>query len=101
MLSKELELTLNTAFQTARQKRHEFMTVEHLLLSLLNNKDAVEVLQACGVDMKILQKELSHFLEETTPKLSLRINGIHNPPSVFNGYYNALFFMCNLQVKKK
>ncbi len=72
MLSKELELTLNTAFQTARQKRHEFMTVEHLLLSLLNNKDAVEVLQACGVDQKILQKELSHFLEETTPKLSLR-----------------------------
>jgi len=72
MLSKELELTLNTAFQTARQKRQEFMTVEHLLLSLLNNKDAVEVLRACGVDQKKLQKELSHFLEETTPKLSLR-----------------------------
>jgi len=72
MLSKELELTLNTAFQTARQKRQEFMTVEHLLLSLLNNKDAVEVLRACVVDQKKLQKELSHFLEETTPKLSLR-----------------------------
>jgi ATP-dependent Clp protease ATP-binding subunit ClpA len=72
MLSKELEVTLNTAFQTARQKRHEFMTVEHLLLSLLNNKNAVDVLRACGVDMKILQNELSHFLEETTPKLSLR-----------------------------
>jgi ATP-dependent Clp protease ATP-binding subunit ClpA len=72
MLSRELERTLNTAFQAARQKRHEFMTVEHLLLALLDNKDAVEVLQACSVKVETLKKELSHFLEETIPKLSQR-----------------------------
>jgi ATP-dependent Clp protease ATP-binding subunit ClpA len=72
MLSKELERTLNTAFQAARQKRHEFMTVEHLLLALLDNKDAVEVLRACNAKLDILKAELSRFLEDTIPKLSLR-----------------------------
>jgi ATP-dependent Clp protease ATP-binding subunit ClpA len=72
MLSKELELTLNTAFQAARQKRHEFMTVEHLLLALVGNKDAVRVLHACAVNMDRLKRDLSRFLEETTPKLSKR-----------------------------
>ncbi len=70
MLSKELEMTLNAAFQNARQKRHEFMTVEHLLLALLDNASAVQVLRACGVDMNALRRDLSNFLEESTPKLS-------------------------------
>ena len=70
MLSKELELTLNNAFQAARQKRHEFITVEHLLLALVGNKDAAKVLHACGVNKDKLKKDLSLFLEETTPKLS-------------------------------
>jgi ATP-dependent Clp protease ATP-binding subunit ClpA len=48
MLNKELEVALNSAFQMARQKRHEFMTVEHLLLALLDNSSAAKVLQACG-----------------------------------------------------
>ncbi|MDM8560064.1 ATP-dependent Clp protease ATP-binding subunit ClpA [Candidatus Parabeggiatoa sp. HSG14] len=69
MLSKELELKLNTIFQAARQKRHEFMTVEHLLVALLEIKDVVQILQACGSNMKALRKDLSHFLEENTPKL--------------------------------
>ncbi len=72
MLSKELELTLNNAFQFARQNRHEFMTVEHLLLALVTNKDAAKVLHACGVNKDKLKKDLSLFLEETTPKLSLK-----------------------------
>ncbi len=72
MLSKELEFALNTTFQVARQRRHEFITVEHLLLALLNNKDAVKVLHACAVDLGVLKKDLSRFVEETTPKLSER-----------------------------
>jgi ATP-dependent Clp protease ATP-binding subunit ClpA len=48
MLSKELEQTLNDAFRSARSRRHEFMTVEHLLLALLDNNDAIRVLKACG-----------------------------------------------------
>ncbi len=69
MLSKELEVTLNTAFKSARERRHEFMTVEHLLLSLLDNTAAIAVLKACGSDIDKLRKELAAFLEETTPLL--------------------------------
>ena len=69
MLSKELEATLNNAFRDARDKRHEFMTVEHLLLALLDNEDAGKVLKACGVQVDKLRHELEGFLEETTPVL--------------------------------
>ncbi|HEY9036909.1 MAG TPA: ATP-dependent Clp protease ATP-binding subunit ClpA [Pseudomonadales bacterium] len=67
MLSKDLEFSLNSAFKTARAKRHEFMTVEHLLLALTDNRDASEVLRACGADITLLQKELQEFLDSTTP----------------------------------
>jgi len=70
MLSKELEATLNNAFRDARDKRHEFMTVEHLLLALLDNEDASKVLKACGVQVDKLRQELEGFVEETTPVLS-------------------------------
>ncbi len=70
MLSKELEFTLNLAFKEAREKNHEFMTVEHLLYALLGNPSAVEVLRACGVDLESLRQDVGTFLEETTPKLS-------------------------------
>ncbi len=69
MLSKELEFTLNLAFKEARDKHHEFMTVEHLLLALLDNPSAAEVLRACGLDMEQLREELVEFIEETTPRL--------------------------------
>ena len=69
MLSKELEFTLNLAFKEAREKRHEFMTVEHLLLALLDNPAAEEVLSACSVNLKHLRNELLAFLDETTPIL--------------------------------
>jgi ATP-dependent Clp protease ATP-binding subunit ClpA len=72
MLSKELETTLNTAFQAAREKRHEFMTVEHLLLALLDNTAAAHVLKACGADISALRDKLTLFLDETTPRLSRR-----------------------------
>jgi len=70
MLSKELEFTLNLAFKEAREKNHEFMTVEHLLYALLGNPSAVEVLRACGGDLESLKQDVGTFLEETTPKLS-------------------------------
>lgn len=70
MLNKELEYTLNTAFREASEKHHEFMTVEHLLLALLDNSAAAGVLNACGADLTQLKKELAAFLDETTPVLS-------------------------------
>jgi len=70
MLNKELEYTLNTAFRDASDKHHEFMTVEHLLLALVDNSSAASVLNACGADLSQLKKELAAFLDETTPVLS-------------------------------
>src|SRR5690554_3248453 len=67
MLSKELELTLNTAFTVARSKRHEFMTVEHLLLALLDNASAADVLRACGANLDKLRSNLQDFINSTTP----------------------------------
>ncbi len=67
MLNKELEATLNEAFKGAQSKRHEYMTVEHLLLALLDNVDAVRVLKACGGDLGSLRGELTEFVDATTP----------------------------------
>src|SRR5690606_2388273 len=67
MLSKELEDTLNNAFRVARERRHEFMTVEHLLLALLDNHSASDVLRACGINFDALRKDLDEFIESTTP----------------------------------
>ena len=72
MLSKELEFTLNMAFRDAREKRHEFMTVEHLLLALLDNPAASKVLRACGAGMDKLRGELAAYIEESTPMLSAK-----------------------------
>jgi len=69
MLSKELEFTLNLAFKEAREKHHEFMTVEHLLLALLDNPVAAPILRSCGADIDKLRSELTRFLEETVPLL--------------------------------
>jgi ATP-dependent Clp protease ATP-binding subunit ClpA len=67
MLSKELEFTLNRAFKEARAKHHEYMTVEHMLLSLLDNPTAAKVLKACGTDSERLRREITAFIDETTP----------------------------------
>ena len=67
MLSKDLEHTLNDAFRGARAKRHEFMTVEHLLLALLDNNEALQVLKACGADIGNLRGDLVEFVDATTP----------------------------------
>jgi ATP-dependent Clp protease ATP-binding subunit ClpA len=67
MLSKDLEVTLNLAFKGARSKRHEFMTVEHLLLALIDNDSAATVMRSCGADLVSLRKELIEFVDSTTP----------------------------------
>jgi len=70
MLSRELEVTLNLAFKSARDKRHEFMTVEHLLLALLDDASASNVLKACGADISVLRQDLIEFVDSTTPIIS-------------------------------
>ncbi|PWI34913.1 ATP-dependent Clp protease ATP-binding subunit ClpA [Vibrio albus] len=67
MLNKELESSLNSAFARARDKRHEFMTVEHLLLALLDNDAARETLKACQADIEVMRQELDTFIDQTTP----------------------------------
>ena len=69
MLSHELEVTLNLAFKEAREKRHEFMTVEHLLLALIDNPASNSALRACGADLGELKHDLTDFVHETTPLL--------------------------------
>ncbi len=70
MLSSELEYCLNEAFQKARDARHEYMTVEHLLLSVLDAPRVREILKACGADLARLQADLQKFVDETTPALA-------------------------------
>jgi len=69
MLSQELEFSLNLAFQEAREKRHEFITVEHLLVALLDNPTAARVIRACGGNIEELRRNLAAFLRENVPTL--------------------------------
>ncbi len=69
MISEELEVSLHMAFVEARAARHEFITVEHLLLSLLDNASALEALRACAVDIELLRQDLRKFVNENTPVL--------------------------------
>jgi ATP-dependent Clp protease ATP-binding subunit ClpA len=69
MFSKELEVTISQAYQESRSKRHEFLTVEHLLLALLDNASALGVLSACKADVASLEREIRQVLDETVPVL--------------------------------
>ncbi len=69
MIAQELEVSLHMAFVEARQKRHEFITVEHLLLALLDNPSAAETLRACGGNIEQLRKDISRFIDEHTPSI--------------------------------
>lgn len=69
MLSKELEISINRAFQYARAESHEFVTVEHLLWALIDSPKVVPVLKACGANIEKLRDELVHFIEETIPPM--------------------------------
>ena len=102
MLSKELEFTLNVAFREAREKRHEFMTVEHLLLALIDNPTAAKVLRACGAQVEKLKQEISDYIDENTPMLP----GKRRPRNPAHAGIPACgcsgrFFMSNRRERKK
>ncbi len=69
MIAQELEVSLHMAFVEARQQRHEFITVEHLLLALLDNPSAAEVLKACSANIDDLRKSLTNFIKDNTPQV--------------------------------
>ena len=82
MLSKELEQTLSIAFENAREKKHEFMTVEHLLLALLDNQSTLAVLNAIGADVDQLKRELTQFIDFTTPLITTEDNERETQPTL-------------------
>jgi ATP-dependent Clp protease ATP-binding subunit ClpA len=87
MLSKELEVTLNNAFKNAHEKRHEFITVEHLLLALLENTSAEAIMRACGCDIKTLRAQLTQFIDET---MTLIPHGVQRETQPTLGFQRVL-----------
>lgn len=79
MLNKALEISLNDAFRLARDHQHELMTVEHLLVALLENPEASEALRACGINLAALKSELLGYIERSTPKFPLEESGETQP----------------------
>lgn len=101
MLSRELELTLNTAFNDAREKRHEYITVEHLLLSLLDNNSANVVLQACGANLSLLGVELREYLDNNTPVFGDVVGGEVQPTLGFQRVLQRAVFHVQSSGKKE
>src|SRR5436305_3136006 len=83
MIAQELEVSLHMAFVEARQKQHEFITVEHLLLAMLDNPSAAEVLKACGVDLEELRSVLTDFISHPTPRLAAHSDADTQPTQGF------------------
>lgn len=92
MLSRHLEVSLRLAVTMARQKRHEFLTVEHLLLALLENDSAVTALKACGADIPALRRELSEYIDLHTPKLSEGLEQTPHPTDSFDRILQRAIF---------
>ena len=92
MLSRQLEVSLRLAVSMARQKRHEFLTVEHLLLALLDNDSAVNALKACGADIIVLRKELEEYVEQHTPKLAENSDQAPHPTESFDRILQRAIF---------
>ena len=101
MLSKELEFTLNNAFKEAREKRYEFMTVEHLLLALLDNPTAAQVLRSCGGELESLRAELVEFIDENTPLLDDADNRETQPTLGFQRVLQRAVFHVQSSGKKE
>jgi len=101
MLSKELEASLNNAFNDAREKRHEYITVEHLLLSLLDNNSANVVLQACGTDLNLLSIELKEYLDNNTPVFGDVVGGEVQPTLGFQRVLQRAVFHVQSSGKKE
>ncbi len=101
MLSKELEFTLNNAFKEARGRRFEFMTVEHLLLALIDNPTAAQVLRACGGELDALRDELDAFVDENTPLLDEADNRETQPTLGFQRVLQRAVFHVQSSGKKE
>ena len=101
MLSKELEVTLNNAFKNAHDKRHEFITVEHLLLALLENSSAQPILIACGCDIKALRGQLTQFIDETTSLIPMGIQRETQPTLGFQRVLQRAVFHVQASDKKE
>ncbi len=82
MLNRELELTLNKAYELAHEQRHEFMGIEHLSLALLDNSSALQVLIGCGVDIAVLRQQLSDYLQYTMPVIASHIADRETRPTL-------------------
>ncbi len=92
MLSRQLEVSLRLAVSMARQKRHEFLTIEHLLLALLDNDSAVNALKACGADIVTLRKELEEYVDSHTPQLAESNDQSPHPTESFDRILQRAIF---------
>jgi len=105
MLSSELEFCLNDAFGRARDDRHEFITVEHLLLALLSAPKVAEILGSCGAKLDKLAKDLEEFIDENTPRLPEDVDsGVERevqPTLDFSECFSARYSMFSPAAKKK
>lgn len=90
MLNKDLEKTLNEAFIFARENKHEYMTVEHLLLALLDNPSAKEALKACNADIEVIRSELTQFVKETTPLIMEEDSAVERETQPTLGFQRVL-----------
>lgn len=101
MLSKEIEASLNKAFNDAREKRHEYITVEHLLLALIDNNSANVVLQACGADLNLLGRDLQEYLDNNTPVFGDVVAGEVQPTLGFQRVLQRAVFHVQSSGKKE
>ncbi len=101
MLSSELEFCLNEAFQSARERRHEFMTVEHLLLALLDIPKVHEILKACNSNVGQLRRQLTEFIDEATPLMPLDEDGEVQPTLGFQRVLQRAVFHVQSSGKKE
>ncbi len=101
MLNKELEYTLNQAFKNAHEKRHEFITVEHLLLALLDNNSAITVLNACNCNINALRGELTQFIDETISLIPKDIQRETQPTLGFQRVLQRAVFHVQASDKKE
>jgi len=101
MLSSELEFCLNEAFQNARDRRHEFMTVEHLLLALLDIPKVHEILKACNSNVGQLRRQLAEFIDEATPLMPLEEEGDVQPTLGFQRVLQRAVFHVQSSGKKE
>ncbi len=96
MINQELEQNLNNAFKLAQDQKHEFVTVEHLLLSLLENSDAIALLTSNKVNIEQLRVDLQEFIGSTTPKISNETEIDIQPTLGFQRVIQRAVFSCSV-----